>query len=141
MKFTLLDTNHYSALTDSSALGEKIRDKAVDADAELFTSIITVQKVSQGWFAWINGRPPGLEQVHGYAEFQHNLEAFSRITVLPFDDGAAWHFTELKQQRLRVGTMDLKIAAICLAHDAMLLTRNRVDVEKVPNLKIENRLD
>ena len=36
---------------------------------------------------------------------------------------------------------DLKIAAICLAHDATLLTRNLVDFEKVPGLRVENGLD
>lgn len=137
MKFTLLDTNHYSALTDSPILGANIRDQAVARDAELFTSIITVQEVSQGWFAWINSKPQGESQVHGYGEFQHNLEAFCKITVLPFDEGAAWHFTNLKKQRLRIGTMDLKIASICLAHDAMLLSRNRVDFERVPDLKLK----
>ena len=37
--------------------------------------------------------------------------------------------------------MDLKIASICIAHDALLLTRNLVDFEKVPRLKVENWLD
>lgn len=37
--------------------------------------------------------------------------------------------------------MDLKIAAICIAHDAMLLSRNLVDFEKVPGLRVENWLD
>jgi tRNA(fMet)-specific endonuclease VapC len=37
--------------------------------------------------------------------------------------------------------MDLKIAAICLAHDATLLSRNLRDFEKVPDLRTENWLD
>jgi tRNA(fMet)-specific endonuclease VapC len=43
--------------------------------------------------------------------------------------------------KIRIGTMDLKIASICLAHDALLLSRNRVDFEKVPGLRVENWLD
>ena len=61
--------------------------------------------------------------------------------MLPFDDEAAATFDALESLRLRIGTMDLKIAAICLAHDATLLTRNLVDFEKVPGLKAENWLD
>lgn len=141
MNFVVLDTNHYSALTDASVSGERMRGRAEAADAELFVPIITVQEVFQGWFAWINSKSPGPDQVHGYAEFQHNQEAFCKITVLPFDEGAALHFTALKQQRIRIGTMDLKIAAICLAHDAMLLSRNLVDFDKVPGLKVANWLD
>jgi len=45
-----------------------------------------------------------------------------------------------KQQRIRVGTQDLKIAAITLAHGATLLTRNTRDFAQVPELNIENWL-
>jgi len=37
--------------------------------------------------------------------------------------------------------MDLKIAAICLAHDATLLTRNVADFQNIPGLRVENWLD
>ena len=45
---------------------------------------------------------------------------------------------ELKGQQLRVGTMDLKIAAIVLANSAVLLSRTLVDFRRVPNLKVED---
>lgn len=41
----------------------------------------------------------------------------------------------------RIGTMDLKISAIALSHDALLLSRNLVHFQQVPGLKIENWLD
>ena len=41
-------------------------------------------------------------------------------------------FTVCKEG-VRIGTMDLKIASICLANDATLLTRNLVDFDKVPD--------
>ena len=37
--------------------------------------------------------------------------------------------------------MDPKIAAICLAHDALLLTRNLADFARVAGLRVENWLD
>ena len=58
--------------------------------------------------------------------------------MLPFDAKAAAHFARLKQARIRIGTMDLKIAAIALANDATLLTRNRADFDKVPGLRVED---
>lgn len=38
-------------------------------------------------------------------------------------------------------TMDLKIAATCLVHDATLLTRNLADFKNIPGLRVENWLD
>jgi tRNA(fMet)-specific endonuclease VapC len=38
--------------------------------------------------------------------------------------------------RLRVGAMDLKIAAIALAHQATVLTRNQKDFSRVPDWRV-----
>lgn len=48
---------------------------------------------------------------------------------------------DLRGQRLRLGTMDLKIAATALVHDALLLSANRRDFERVPGLRVENWLE
>lgn len=55
--------------------------------------------------------------------------------------GPRARFRELGALRTRVGSMDLRIACIALAHDATLLTRNLADFEKVPGLRVENWLD
>ena len=84
---------------------------------------------------------PGREQVPAYRQFQHTRAAFQKYVVLPFDADAAGVFHRLQGERIRAGTMDLKIAAICIAHHATLLTRNLADFEKVPGLRVENWLD
>ena len=61
--------------------------------------------------------------------------------MLPFDGEAAETFRKLRHHFLRSGTMDLKIASICLAHDALLLTRNLKDFDGIPGLRAENWLD
>ena len=57
---------------------------------------------------------------------------------LHFDVKAAAQFERLRQARIRIGTMDLKIAAITLSNDAILLTRNLSDFGKIPDLRIED---
>lgn len=57
------------------------------------------------------------------------------------DEEAADHFERLKHLRQKVGTQDLKIACIALAHDATLLSRNVQDFVSVPGLRVENWLD
>jgi tRNA(fMet)-specific endonuclease VapC len=50
-------------------------------------------------------------------------------------------FKDFRKSGVRIGTMDLKTASIAIAHDALLLTANRRDFEKIPGLKFENWLD
>jgi len=47
-------------------------------------------------------------------------------------------FRKLQASRVRIGTMDLRIAAIAIANDATLLTRNLSDFGKVPGLRAED---
>ncbi len=39
-----------------------------------------------------------------------------------------------------LGTMDLKIASITLANNAILLSRNLCDLERIPDLRVEDWL-
>ena len=64
-----------------------------------------------------------------------------RSLRLVWDDDAAPRFRRFRGQGIRIGTHDLRIACITIAHDATLLTRNRVDFAQVPGLRFENWLD
>ena len=66
------------------------------------------------------------------------LRNFTVAPVLSFDDAAATVFAALVAQRLRVRTMDLRIAAIALARGLVVLTRNASDFGQVPGLQIED---
>jgi tRNA(fMet)-specific endonuclease VapC len=60
--------------------------------------------------------------------------------IVPFDDRAADQSVDLRRQRIRIGTMDLKIASIALANGALLVTTNLRDYSLVPDLRCENWL-
>lgn len=139
--FVVLDTNHFSELAEDSTIGKGLKGKLLATGAEAFTTIITSQEVSQGWFAIINRKPAGRAQITYYARYQHNMAMLNELMILPFDDEAATVFHRLQEQRIRVGTMDLKIASICIAHVATLLTRNLADFDKIPDLRVENWLE
>jgi tRNA(fMet)-specific endonuclease VapC len=72
----------------------------------------------------------------------HNLLATSlylrTITVIGFDEQAQTIFRRLRVQGIRIGTQDLRIAAIALRRGATLVTRNVRDLATVPSLNIED---
>ena len=81
------------------------------------------------------------ELVRAYESLADVSDFLRGFTCLPFDKEAATLFTKLRKRGVRIGTMDLRIACITIEHDAVLLTRNTVDFEKVPGLKFENWLE
>ena len=95
----------------------------------------------RGWLAKIAAERKVVEQVRYYAKFQSSVTELGRIPILPFDGKAAEQFESLRSLRLGVGTMDLKIASICLVHGVPLLSRNLRDFERVPGLMVEDWLD
>lgn len=92
----------------------------------------------RGWLAQIARANSLAQQIAAYQRLEQLLSDYSQSSVLSFDQRAAEKFQELKVARIRIGTMDLKIAAITLAYDATLLSRNLKDFSKVPGLKVED---
>lgn len=139
--FAVLDTNHFREYVLGTASGAKLKSRIEIEKPEIFTCIVAAEESLSGWIAFIRRERAGAEQLTGYEMLHRCLDTLVRMSVLPFDRDAALLFHSLQKSLPRIGTMDLKIAAICLAHDATLLSRNLVDFEKVPGLKIENWLD
>ena len=139
--FAVLDTNHFRELTENSPAGQRLQEKIKVFAPGLFSCIIAAEESLQGRISFIRGKRSGVLQVEGYARLQSTIEALASLTILPFDGEAARVFQVLQSLKLKIGTIDLKIAAICLVHDAVLLTRNLGDFQRVPGFKLENWLD
>ena len=138
----ILDTNHLRELvSQSSTLGGRLRDRIEAEGAEVFVGIVVVEEAMHGWMALLNRLIAGPDQVEVYAHMKMSLEAAVKLGVLPFDQDAAAIFVGLRRTFRRLGTMDLKIAAICLAHDVTLLSRNLADFNGIPGLRVDNWLD
>lgn len=76
--------------------------------------------------------------VRGYRMLGRLLSDYAAVSVLPFDDAAGAVFDHLLTQRIRVGTMDLRIASIALSRSLTLVTRNLSDFHRVPGLMTED---
>ena len=104
-------------------------------------TVITVEEQMRGWLAEISRHHDPHRQITPYAKLRRQVEAFAEWMILPWDAGSAQLFLNFRRQGVRLGTMDLKIACIALAHDATLLTRNAADFAQVPGLRFENWLE
>jgi tRNA(fMet)-specific endonuclease VapC len=71
---------------------------------------------------------------------------FFQLEVLKYDSrserlrqrSADDYFRQFRQQGIRIGTQDLRIASIALAHGVIIVTRNQKDFGQVPGLTIED---
>ncbi|WP_148594300.1 type II toxin-antitoxin system VapC family toxin [Aquisphaera giovannonii] len=70
--------------------------------------------------------------------FGRLLSDYAASEVVPFDGAAATIHETLKGQRVRIGSMDLRIASIALARGLILVTRNVRDFQRIPGLSTEN---
>ena len=134
----ILDTDHVSLVFDGSAAGRRIQQRlSALLPEDVGTTIITYEEQSRGWLSYISGAKNVTDQVEAYRRLENHLEYFKRLFVRGFSQSAAVEYQRL-QKTVRIGTMDLRIAAIALTHHATVLSRNLRDFEKVPGLKIED---
>jgi tRNA(fMet)-specific endonuclease VapC len=134
MKKWILDTDHYSLIQRGN---REVIARFQDIDpSEIYLTIITVQEQIKGRFKNIDEAKNSPKLVASYGWLLATINDFSRLSILPFDEKAYHHYDLFRSQQLRVGAQDLRIAAIVMANDGILVTRNRRDFDKVPNLQI-----
>lgn len=139
----LLDTDHFSILKyEDSARCQRLRARMQAASESAFhLAVISLEEQMRGWLAGVKRQRTiwgEIESYNGLAELFDFARAF---TIVSLDKQAADHFDRLRKQKVRIGSMDLKIAAVALAHDALLLTANTRDFGRVPGLRFANWLD
>lgn len=71
------------------------------------------------------------------------LEGFlAPLEVVPFDEDAVWVYgalrADLESRGQPIGALDTMIAAHALSMNALLVTNNTREFERIPGLKLEN---
>jgi tRNA(fMet)-specific endonuclease VapC len=135
----ILDTDHLSVLDQDTIEGFTLgRRLAPLSETDVVVTIVTYEEQMRGWLTYVAKANTPAKQIEAYRKLRQHVERFRRIPMLDYDEKAAAEFERLRQAKIRIGTMDLKIAAIVLANDAILLTRNLSDFSQVPDLKAED---
>lgn len=136
----VLDTDHLSLMEWNQGLARQtlLQRLSVGLPDEVFTTIVTYEEQTRGWMAYEARARTTAQQIDAYRKLERHLDLYRRVQVLGFDERAGTEFDHLRAARLRIGTMDLKIASIALAHGATVLTRNLKDFSRVPALQVED---
>jgi tRNA(fMet)-specific endonuclease VapC len=136
----LLDTDHSSILQKQSGpdYADLMARIARVPGADLTFCIVSFHEQVLGCNTYIAQAKTTADFVRGYRLFDRVLSAFAAAIVLPSDNKASTVFDSLIALRVRIATMDLRIASIALGQGLMLLTRNARDFSKVPRLDIKD---
>jgi tRNA(fMet)-specific endonuclease VapC len=137
MKLYVLDTSVVGFAQQRHFVYES-HVQSLPGGTPIVTTIITVGEDLSGWLPACRRAGDGTERVKAYARLGRAQEFYQRMGCLPFDDTAAEIFDLLRAQKIRIGVNDLAIAAITLSVSGILVTRNIVDFQRVPNLHIED---
>ncbi len=136
----VVDTDHLTHIDSGSEAGAALKQLLEASHDDPATTIVSVEEQLRGWLSQIKNAKSAHQLIEPYRRLQVRVRFFAGWQVLPFDEAAATQLERLRLLRLRIGTMDLRIASIALANGATLLSRNLADFQRVPDLSVEDWL-
>lgn len=132
----LLDTDHLSL--QQRGHPQLLTRLAKQSHEEIGTSVVTMEEMIRGRLALLHRSPAGEQRVSAYQRFRNTVELFNKVPLVAFDLPSERKFQELRALRIRVGSQDLRIAAVALTQGLIVLTRNAKDFGRVPDLSFED---
>jgi len=139
MRLWILDTDITSLLLTRDPI---VSQRVTTAGQDVALSVITVQEIFNGWVVRINSTSNPDELIYLYGRLERMIGLCKKVPILGFDQTAVKQLDRiislnpnLSKKRVQ---KDMRIAAIALANNAILVTRNTRDFELVPHLRIEN---
>lgn len=136
MSLYVLDTDILSLYRQFDA--NVMRQINAHATDTLAIAVISAQEMLEGWLGQMprQARPDRL--AHVYAQFADTVSFLGGLSILPYRESTMTLFQQLRAMKLNVGSNDLRIAAIALEHNAIVVTRNLRDFTRIPNVTAEN---
>jgi tRNA(fMet)-specific endonuclease VapC len=136
MSHYILDTDHISLFQRGH---QQVTTRVLlTPRSDLAVTIITAEEQVRGRLARIRAAKSEIDRLPALLWFRESLGLLGTFKLLDYDAAAASVFTALLQQRIRIGTQDLRIAAIALSMGFILVSRNQSDFGQVPGLVIED---
>jgi tRNA(fMet)-specific endonuclease VapC len=136
----LLDTDHIGIIQGRTMPEfQRLWHRMQKHDASsFFVPIISFHEQVLGWNAYLSRANGSAGVVRAYQMFERILADFSASQLRSFDGPAAAIFDSFRAQGIRSATMDLRIAAIAVANNLTVLTRNLADFRRIPGAQVED---
>jgi tRNA(fMet)-specific endonuclease VapC len=131
MPLYIFDTDHLSLHQRDSNL---FRARLASTSDDIAITVITAEEQLRGRFLQISQAKSTLALTDAYRRLRTGIESLNQYRILDYDYEAETTFKALRQQKVRIATADLRIAAIALVTGSTLLMRNVVDFDQVPGL-------
>jgi tRNA(fMet)-specific endonuclease VapC len=115
------------------------RFDAIDADKRGIPVVVAAE-IARGWLAAIRQAEAGKGRMsldYAFGRYQQSLEKLRPHTILPYTAAAHALVEHWQHSKIRVGTNDMRIAAICIDSGATLITRNARDYTQLPGLTFD----
>jgi len=135
----ILDTDHLSFIQRNGQEGKQILARiAAIEEIEVAVTVITYEEQVRGRLNFLSKAKTLDEKILAYQGLQQLVLDYQSIVIIAFNRAAALEHQRLRKAYPRLGNMDLKIAAITLINNAILLTRNKSDFGEILELHIED---
>ena len=132
----ILDTDHVSLFQRGHA---QVVSKILDTSpTSLAITIVTAEEQLRGRLNQIRKVQTGETVVTAYRRLRELLDFLGNANVLDYTEEAEARYRDLLREKIRIGTRDLRIAAIALSMSCTLVTRNSQDFGRISGLRLED---
>lgn len=119
----LLDTDHFSVLSDArNRFHDSLISRLENVAERVLLPVVCVEEQLRAWLAQVRRVRDARKLIVPYDRLVHLLETLAEWEIARWNEQAADEFTALRRQRIRIGTQDLRIAALALSCGAILLS-------------------
>ena len=142
MPVYLLDTDIFSEYLNEETLPTSdapiTRRIAALAPGEVTLCIVTLTEVMRGMLNLLQRMEKVGKDATGYALLMRADYALHRFPIASYTEEAHIHFTGFSPAIRRLGRADCQIAAVALANNYTIVTRNRRHFSQIPGILIED---
>src|SRR2546422_9329802 len=119
----ILDTDSLTLIQEGHA--EVCRRFLEQPSDTVAITVLSVEEQLSGWYTQVRKAKRPERLAWAYRRLADAVGFLARLRILTYDE-------QLRKAKIKIGRMDLRIAAVALEHGAVLVTRNARDFRKVP---------